>query len=74
VMIDDGLSPFFNASPEPTGYYDDWDDPRRIGRDRRRNARHWGHQLRRWRKPARHERDRFWQARNRPAFDPEAPF
>jgi dATP pyrophosphohydrolase len=33
----------------------------------------WRQQRKQWRKTARHANDRFWQARNRPAFD-EAPF
>ncbi len=28
----------------------------------------------RWRAEARHHNDRFWQARNKPTFDDEAPF
>lgn len=43
-------------------------------RIRRRWIRRWRQQQRQWRKAARHNRDRFWQARNRPAFDEEAPF
>jgi hypothetical protein len=45
--------------------------PARI---RRRLARRWRQQRKQWRKTARHANDRFWQARNRPAFDDEAPF
>jgi hypothetical protein len=51
-----------------------WDEVVVGGRARRRAARRWRHQLRLWRKVERHSRDRFWQARNRPAFDEEAPF
>lgn len=64
---DDGLSP---------DYY--WDDvacgPYPIGRERRRNARRWRQRVRNWRKVERHANDRFWQARNRPAFDDSALF
>jgi hypothetical protein len=45
--------------------------PARI---RRRWARRTRQQQRRWRKAIRHNNDRFWQARNRPAFDDETPF
>lgn len=41
---------------------------------RRRLARRWALLRRGWRKNARHDNDRFWQARNRPAFDDSAPF
>lgn len=44
------------------------------GRVRRQWARRWRQQQRGWRKLSRHANDRFWQARNRPAFDDEAPF
>jgi hypothetical protein len=66
--------------------YEDWDDdepvepdwgydePTPIGRERRRVARRWSRQRRIWRKTERHANDRFWQARNRHAFDEEAPF
>jgi hypothetical protein len=45
-----------------------------VGRGRRRAARRWRHRLQAWRKVARHDRDRFWQARHRAAFDDQAPF
>jgi hypothetical protein len=44
------------------------------GRERRRIRRRYRHQDRLWRKTMRHANDRFWQARNRPSFDDEAPF
>jgi hypothetical protein len=43
-------------------------------RVRRRLTRRWRQQRRQWRKVERHANDRFWQARNRPTFDDEAPF
>jgi hypothetical protein len=43
-------------------------------RVRRAQKRRWRQENRQWRKIQRHANDRFWQARNRPAFDDEAPF
>jgi hypothetical protein len=43
-------------------------------RVRRRLARRWRMEQQRRRKLLRHANDRFWQVRNRPAFDGEAPF
>lgn len=45
-----------------------------IGRERRRIARRLRHDRREQRKVIRHDNDRFWQARNRPAFDNGPPF
>ncbi len=42
-------------------------------KQRRRNARHVGHWLRRLRKRVRHANDHPWRARNQPPAD-EAPF
>lgn len=43
-------------------------------RIRRRAARRERQRIRQWRKHHRHANDRFWQTRNRPLFDNEAPF
>lgn len=63
----------YDEPPEP-----DWwwyqEEPPAVGRERRRMARRWRHQLRTWRKTARHDKDRFWQARNQTVADEEAPF
>jgi len=41
---------------------------------RRRQKRRWRQERRRSRKLDRHANDRFWQARNKPVYDGEAPF
>lgn len=72
--VDDWGDDHYDYDDEPCE--PDWScyEPPLVGRERRRQARRWRHQLRLWRKTERHANDRFWQARNRPAFDEEAPF
>jgi hypothetical protein len=84
-VIDDTLPPDYRDwddwgyDPDDDDDYEpDWstfdEELPPIGRKLRAARRRWQHRRRTWRKPARHHNDRFWQARNRPAFDEKAPF
>ena len=69
---DDWGQEYDDEPPEPDWGYMSWEPW--YGRKRRQIARFWAMWHRRDRKTARHGNDRFWRARNKDAFDQEAPF
>ena len=85
-MVDDGPEedywdddPYDDREPdEPDCWCSDvhtcWCCELPPARVRRQWARRERQRIQRWRKVERHANDRFWQARNRPAVDDEAPF
>lgn len=83
--IDDGDDEYEDWGDDGHDYDDEPDEPdwgcedwlrecAMRGRRRRQRARRRAQDYRRWHKVRRHRNDRFWQARNRDAFDQEAPF
>jgi hypothetical protein len=75
----DRLDDLLDYEPDEPPCWCSWDEfcwfcvlpPARV---RRQQKRRWRQDRQRWRKIQRHANDRCWQARNRPAFDDEAPF